>query len=453
MQENSRGTFGGILGTIAVVGGSAVGLGNIWRFPYMAGENGGAIFILLYFLMSIFISVPIMLSEFTIGRAGQGNSMASFRKLSNNRLWQIVGIMGMMTAYIIMSYYAIIAGWSLDFIYESAAGNMMNHTPESLSTAFHAFISSGMKPIMWTLLFLVLSCGILVFGVTKGIEKANKILMPLMVIILVGMVVNSVTLSGWSEGVNFLFEPDFSKLTWGVALKALGQSFFSMSLGMGAMVVYGSYIKRTENMYKIAGIVAISDVVIAVLSGLAIFPAVFTYGIEVTSGVELVFLTLPNIFNQMAGGYYISIAFFLLLFFAAITSSVSLIEVVIAFISEELKIKRKHSTVIAFILIASIAILCALSQMPDSPIKLLGMTLFDFNDMITSIFIMPLCALFIVIFVGWFLSRRVVISELSSDGLFSYTTLIKFSYFMIRYVVPCVIILLFVSGVLTLFAS
>ncbi len=451
MSEN-RGTFGGILGTIAVVGGSVVGLGNIWRFPYMAGENGGAVFILLYFCMSLFISVPIMLSEFTIGRAGQGNSMASFRKLSKNRLWQIVGIMGMLTAYIIMSYYAVIAGWSLDFIYESAAGNMMGHSPEELSTAFTSFISSGTKPILWSLLFLVLSCGILVFGVTKGIEKANKILMPLMVIILVGMVLNSLSLPGWGEGVNFLFEPDFSKLTWGVALKALGQSFFSMSLGMGAMIVYGSYIKRTENVYRIAGIVAISDVTIAILSGLAIFPAVFTYGIEVTSGVELVFLTLPNIFNQMVGGYYISIAFFLLLFFAAITSSVSLIEVVIAFISEELKIKRIQSTAIAFVLIAVVSILCALSQMPDSPISLFGMTLFDFNDMITSIFIMPLCALAIVFFVGWFLSRKVVFSELSSNGRYPYSKLIKFNYFMIRYIVPCVIILLFVSGVLSLFA-
>ncbi len=434
-----------------MVGGSVVGLGNIWRFPYMAGENGGALFILLYFLMSIFISVPIMLSEFTIGRAAKSNSMGAFRRLSKNRLWQLVGFAGILTAYVIMSYYAVIAGWSLDFIYESAAGNLLGQTPEALSAAFNSFIADGTKPIMWMAIFLVLSCGILVFGVTKGIERANKVLMPLMVIILIGMVLNSVTLSGWSEGVSFLFHPDLSKLTWGVALKALGQSFFSMSLGMGAMIVYGSYIKRRDNLYKIAGIVAVSDLSIAILSGLAIFPAVFTFNIEVTSGAELVFLTLPNIFNQMAGGYYVSIAFFILLFFAAITSSVSLLETIIAFVSEEFKVRRLWATIITFVSTAIIGSLCALSQMPDSAIKIAGYSLFDFNDILSSTFIMPLCAVAIVIFVGWFLSRKVVISELTSDGLYPTNRLVKASYFLIKYIVPAVVILLFVSGVATLF--
>ncbi|MFI3331989.1 MAG: sodium-dependent transporter [Rikenellaceae bacterium] len=451
MQEN-RGTFGGILGTIAVVGGSVVGLGNIWRFPYMAGENGGAVFILLYFFMSIFISLPIMISEFSIGRSTQSNSLGAFRKLSKNRGWQLVGFLGVFTAYVIMSYYAVIAGWSLDFIYKSASGSMLGQSPEALSTAFSNFVSSGTGPIAWMGLFLLLSCAILVFGVTKGIERANKVLMPLMVVILLGMVFNSSTLDGWKQGVNFLFHPDLSKLTWGVALQALGQSFFSMSLGMGAMIVYGSYIKRSDSLFKIAGIVAVSDLTIAILSGLAIFPAVFTFGIEVTSGAELVFLTLPNIFNQMAGGYYVSIAFFLLLFFAAITSSVSLLETIIAFITEEFKIKRVYSTIITFVTTAIIGSLCALSQMTDSKIQIFGMSLFDFNDTLSSIFMMPLCAIAIVIFVGWFLSGKVVLGELSSDGRFAYPRLIKFTYFMIKFIVPVVVMLLFISGVITLFA-
>ncbi|MFI3249022.1 MAG: sodium-dependent transporter [Rikenellaceae bacterium] len=451
MQE-SRGTFGGMLGTIAVVGGSVVGLGNIWRFPYMAGENGGAVFIILYFMMSLFISVPIMLSEFTIGRAGRSNSMGSFRKLSSNKWWQVVGFMGTITAFIIISYYAVIAGWSLEFVYSSATGEMIGQSPEALGATFDNFVSSGDGPIKWSILFLVLTSGILVFGVTKGIEKANKVLMPLMVVILIGMVINSFTLSGWSDGVSFLLKPDFSKLSWGVALKALGQSFYSMSIGMGIMIVYGSYIKQKENFYKIAGIVAVSDVTIAVISGLAIFPAVFTYGIEVTSGAELVFLTLPNIFNQMAGGYYISIAFFVLLFFAAITSSVSLMETVIAFISDELKVKRIYATAISLVLISVASIFCALSQMPDSQITVLGMSLFDFNDTITSIFIMPICAILIVVFVGWFLSRKIVFDELSSEGHYTNNKLINLSFFMIRYVVPVVVTLLFISGVITLFA-
>ncbi|MFI3330614.1 MAG: sodium-dependent transporter [Rikenellaceae bacterium] len=448
---SKRSTFGNIFGTIAVVGGSVVGLGNIWRFPYVAGENGGAAFILVYICMSLFISIPIMLTEMSIGRAGQSNAMGSFRRLSKTRAWQGVGLLGVITAFIIMSFYSVIAGWSIKFFAESVSDGFAGKSPNEIESAFTAFISSGWKPISLALLFIVMSGAIIMGGVTKGIEKANKILMPIMAIILVGMVIKSTTLSGWSEGTKFLLNPDFSKITWSVALQALGQSFFSMSLGMGAMIIYGSYIKKKSNMFKIAGMVAISDVTIAVLSGLAIFPAVFTFGIEPASGPQLVFITLPNVFAQMSGGYILSIVFFVLLFFAAITSSVSLIEVMVSFVHEEFRIKRVQATLIIMIALALISSACVMSQMPGSTIRVIGLDLIDFNDKLTSVFLMPVGALFSMLFGGWVLSRKSLFNELSSNGLFKHDTLIKITYFLVKYIIPAVILLLFITETIKFF--
>ena len=340
-----RGSFASRFGTIAAVGGSVIGLGNIWRFPYVAGENGGAAFILIYLTISFLISIPIMLSEFSLGRSTKRNSMRAFSKLAPGTKWKWVGYMGILCAFIILSFYCVIAGWSLEFLKESVLNRFHDRTPEQVAAAFDGFVASGWRPIAWTLVFIAASAFIVYSGIEKGIERYNKILMPMLFLLLFGMALNALTLDGARQGIDFLLKPDFSKITGTTVLEALGQSFFSMSLGMGCMITYGSYLRKNENMFRIGAMVSLSDITVAVLSGLAIFPAVFSFGISPTSGPELVFLTLPNVFARMSGGYVISVVFFVLLFLAAITSSVSLLEVIIAYLSEEMRITRSKAIV------------------------------------------------------------------------------------------------------------
>ena len=297
-----RGSFASRFGTIAAVGGSVIGLGNIWRFPYVAGENGGAAFILIYLTISFLISIPIMLSEFSLGRSTKRNSMRAFSKLAPGTKWKWVGYMGILCAFIILSFYCVIAGWSLEFLKESVLNRFHDRTPEQVAAAFDGFVASGWRPIAWTLVFIAASAFIVYSGIEKGIERYNKILMPMLFLLLFGMALNALTLDGARQGIDFLLKPDFSKITGTTVLEALGQSFFSMSLGMGCMITYGSYLRKNENMFRIGAMVSLSDITVAVLSGLAIFPAVFSFGISPTSGPELVFLTLPNVFARMSGG-------------------------------------------------------------------------------------------------------------------------------------------------------
>ncbi len=443
-MENKRSTFGSRFGAIAVVGGAAIGLGNIWKFPYVAGENGGAAFILIYIAISILISIPVMLSEFAIGRRSQKNTLGAFKVVSQQKGWRSIGYLGILAAFVILSFYSVIAGWSLEFIKESVAGEFMHSSVAEVTDHFTAFVASGWRPSLWTLGFLALNCVVVALGINKGIERYSKILMPLLAILLLAMAVGSVFLSGWRESAEFLFKPDWSKITPSAIISAMGQSFFSMSLGMGAMITYGSYIDRRENLYKVAGTVAVADVTVAILAGLAIFPAVFTYGINPTSGPELVFITLPALFAQIPGGYVISIAFFFLLFFAAVTSSFSLLEVIVAYLSEEFKIARTAANVISFFAVGVLGVLCALSQMPDSSLYIGKLNLFDFFDTFSSNYLLPIGGLAIVIFTGWFFNRNDLKNELTSNGLYGrklYSPLLG----LIRYIVPVAIVLMFLN--------
>ena len=279
-----RGSFGSRFGTVAAVGGSVIGLGNIWRFPYVAGENGGAAFILIYLATSFLISIPIMLSEFSIGRSTRRNPMRAFNKLAPGSKWKLVGYMGILTAFVILSFYCVIAGWAFEFLKESVFNQFNGRSADQIRDSFNGFVASGWKPVIWTFLFTVASAGIVLSGVEKGIERYTKILMPMLFVLLLGMAVNSLTLDGAQAGIEFLLKPDFSKITGTTVLQALGQSFFSMSLGMGAMITYGSYLRKNENMPRVGAMVAFSDITVAILSGLAIFPAVFSFGISPTSG-------------------------------------------------------------------------------------------------------------------------------------------------------------------------
>lgn len=444
MRERS--SFGSKFGAIAAATGSAIGLGNIWRFPYIAGENGGAAFILIYIAIVFLIGLPMMLSEFSIGRYTKRNVFGAFHVLKPKSKWYFIGILGIATAFTILSFYSVVAGWTVDFLKESILNNFQGQSSDQIRSGFGAFVASGWQPVLWTVLFVSATGFIVMSGIEKGIERYNKILMPLMVLILIGLGINAATLDGFKEGISFLFKPDFSKITGSVVIEALGQAFFSLSLGMGTMITYGSYIRSKDNMFMTAGSVAISDTLIAMLAGIAIFPAVFSFGISPTSGPDLVFITLPNIFQQMTGGYFLSILFFLLLFIAAVTSSVSIMEVLVAYCTEELKITRKKAVILISLTVMATASICAVSQMPDSPLKIAGLNLFDFFDKISSIYMMPAGALLITIFTGWYFGKRRLRDELTSGGLYG-VRLYPLFLFVVRYIAPVVIAVIFMSKV------
>ncbi|PLX13552.1 MAG: sodium-dependent transporter, partial [Marinilabiliales bacterium] len=307
---SNRDSFGSKFGVIAATAGSAVGLGNIWRFPYVAGESIGGAFVLIYLAFIFIIGVPVMLSEFTIGRKAKLNTFGAFKKLAPGKPWYIIGIMGLVAAFFILAFYSTIAGWTLEYIVKAFANGFEN---QNTTIIFESFKSSTFRPLLWQFVFMGLTAWIVFSGVKDGIEKYTKILMPLLFVLIVIMCVRSLTLDGASKGLEFLFKPDFSKITWGVILEALGQAAFSLSIGMGALITYGSYINKDNNLPKTAFQVSLADTLIALLAGVMIFPAVFALGMNPEAGPGLVFQVLPELFMKMPGGYVFSIVFFILL--------------------------------------------------------------------------------------------------------------------------------------------
>lgn len=443
---NQRDGFGSRIGAIAAAAGSAVGLGNIWRFPYIVGENGGGAFILVYILIIIAIGIPVMLSEFTIGRRAQRNAFGSFRLLAPGQPWYLIGVMGIGAAFMILAFYSTVAGWTLEYLFLSLTNAFKGRTPAELQQMFSDFSTSGWRPVIWQVIIMVLTAGIIVAGVHKGIEKYTKILMPLLFILLIVLAIRSVTLKGAMDGLNFLFKPDFSKINGSVILEALGQGFFSMSIGMGTIITYGSYIRKDDKLSGTAFSVAAADLSVALLAGVAIFPAVFAFGIAPSAGEGLAFITLPNIFQQMAGGYFWSVLFFVLLLIAALTSTISVLEVVVAFLSEELKIKRKAATIMAASGITFLGILCTLSLMPESSIRLFGQDLFEVAESSSANFLLPLGGFMIVIFVGWFMGKSHVRDELSNGGKLK-ARLFSLYLFIVRFLAPIAIAMVFLNQV------
>lgn len=443
MNMKKRSTFGSRFGAIAVVGGSVVGLGNIWKFPYVAGENGGGAFILIYIVICFLIAMPVMMSEFAIGRSTASNPLGAVKKLTPRRGWRGIGYLSIIAAFMILPFYCVISGWTIEFLKDSVLDRFTGADAAAVAGRFNAFVATGWQPALWTIMFLAACCAIVGMGIEKGIERYSKVLMPALLLLLVGLSAYSATLGGFSESVEFLFRPDFSKIDGSVMIKALGQAFFSMSIGMGAMITYGSYIKREENFYKVAGTVVVGDVFVALLAGLAIFPAVFSFGISPTSGPDLVFLTLPTLFGQMTGGYVVSIFFFVLLLFAAMTSVFSLLEVLVCYFSEEFRLSRWAATGITFAAIAFMAVLCTLSQMPDG-FTIGGKTLFDILDLTSSNYILPIGGLAIVVFAGWVMDKTVLRDQFTGEGKYGlgiYPAL----RFMIRFIIPVAIALMFLN--------
>ncbi len=441
---SERGGFKSKFGLIAAVGGSVVGLGNIWRFPYLAGENGGAAFIIIYIAICLFISVPVMISEISIGRMGQKDVVNSYRALAGNRRWDGAGFIGVLASFVMLSFYCVVGGWALHFVKESLFNNLAGLDSEGVRHSLDMFVNSGWQPVIWSIIFVIATSIIVAMGIEKGIEKYNKVFMPMIVIILLGMFFYSFSMSGFNAGVSFLLKPDFTKITPMVVLQALGQSFFSLSLGMGTMITYGSYINRKADIGKLATTISLTDMCVAVLSGLAIFPAVFSMGISPTSGPDLVFITLPSVFNQMGIGYFISLIFFILLFIAAITSSVSLVEVIITYLKDEFKIRRPKGVVILTLILFVSCSFSALSQMEGSTLTIAGTPLFDFYNNVSGMILMPLGGLLPVIFIGWFLAERKFRNEITNGGELRvrlYHTL----RFIIKFVAPIFIITLFLN--------
>lgn len=440
----AQGTFKTSIGTFAAVAGSVVGLGNIWRFPYLAGENGGFAFLIVYIITSVLISVPVMLSEFSIGRSQKCNAMRAFKNISGGP-WFLIGFLGVATAYVIDSFYMVVGGWSLEFLRKSIMNSFSGMSPGEMEAGFNAYLADGTGPLIWAEVALVIAVIIIIAGVTKGIERMNKIIMPALITILIILVINSVFFLPNSEaGLSFLFHPDFSKITFKTILVALGQSFFSLSLGMGAMLTYGSYIRKEERLPNTAFKVMIFDSSIAMLSGMAIFPAVFSFGIDPSSGPQLLFLTMPNIFQQITGGYFLSIIFFLFVFMAAITSQVSLLEVVTAYVSEELGIKRWKAAISIFFTMSITGGMCALSQSDMDTFVFFGKSLFDIFDFISSNFMLPIGGLFIVLFAGWIMPERILFSQLTNNKTERpvYYLILRF---LIRFVSPACLSLMFLN--------
>ena len=440
-----RGSFDSKIGVVLATAGSAVGLGNVWRFPYMAGENGGAAFILIYIGCILLLGIPGMICEFVVGRYAQANAARAYDILSRGKPWKLVGYLGILTGTIILGFYAVVAGWCLEYLLASIAGQLQGDA-EAVKDYFATFSSHPLKPVIWAVAFILVTHLVVIFGVRKGIERASKWLMPILLFLLLILVVASCLLPHAMEGVRFLFKPDFSKVNSRVFLDALGQAFFSLSLGTACLCTYASYFSKTTNLLRSAGQIALLDTIIAILSGLMIFPAAFSVGVSPDSGPSLIFITLPNVFQQAFAfmpvlGYVVSIMFYALLVFAALTSTISMHEIGTAFFSEELKLRRSSAAWILTIVCSLIAIFCSLSVgQPD--LQVMGRSLMDFCDFLTAQIMLPVGAFLTSVLVGWCASKALVREEFTNFETSSVKSLFGLYLFCVRFIVPVSIFLI-----------
>lgn len=441
-MSSDRGTFGSKLGIVLATAGSAVGLGNVWRFPYEAGQNGGAAFILIYIACIVVLGVPAMLCEFIIGRHGQSNASRAY----GGWPWKGVGYMGVLTGFIIMGFYSVVAGWTLQYVVAAVMGRLSGDAA-FFRQYFADFSSDPVKPIVWTVFFMLITHFVVVRGVQKGIERAGKLMMPVLFILLIVLVVCSLLLPGAWRGVEFLLKPDFSKVTGETFLEALGQTFFSLSIGMAALCTYASYFGRQTNLARSAVQIVAIDSVVAILSGLMIFPAAFSVGIEPDSGPSLIFITLPNVFERAFAavpfiGYIVSILFYLLIALAALTSIISMHEVPTSFVCEEFRVGRRLAAAIVTGLAMAVGVLCSLSMGECRWLSLFGKNLFDFFDFLTANVLLTLGGFLNCIFVGWYVPHKIVRDEVSNWGTLR-VRYFRLFVFAAKYVCPAAILSIF----------
>lgn len=443
--NNERAVFATKFGAIATTVGSAVGLGNIWRFPYEAGTHGGGAFLIFYIGFVLLIGVPLLCAEFCMGRDTRSNIFGAYRKLLPGSHWFYAGYIGILASVLILSFYSVVAGWTIEYCLSSLFGQL---DFSDTATGHNQFtdMTTGWRPVMWTVIFLVCNFLILIGGVTKGIERASNILMPLLFLLLVVFCINSFTMPAFSEGIEFLFKPDFSKINAGVLLGALGQAFFSLSLGLGCMMTYASYFNDKTRLGRTAVTTALLDSVVAILAGVIIFPAVFSFGISPEAGPTLVFETLPFIFSQLPAGQVWSTLFFLLLFLASLTSTVSMSEIPIAYLCEEKKMSRKKATVIASLIGLVGGLICALSFGPISDVTICGMTFFSLFDYLSSNICLPVGGMICSLFVGWKVNQKIIKAQFTDRGAFKFP-LLKLLVFFLRWVCPIAIFLIFLNSI------
>jgi NSS family neurotransmitter:Na+ symporter len=444
-MSGAREHWGSRLGFIMASAGSAVGLGNVWKFPYMAGSNGGGAFLVIYLGCVLFFGLSLVMAELAIGRTTQLNPVGAFRKLAGRR-WSVVGGLGVATAFIILSFYIVVAGWTLAYVVFMAEGTFGGLNVDQNTTIFTGFVSAPVQPLIYAAVFTVLMIGVVLGGVASGIERASKWLMPLLFILLIVLAVRAVTLPGAGEGLAFYLSPDWSKVTAGTWGGAVSQAFFSLSLGMGAMLTYGSYMSKEQNLPRDASLVVGLDTLVALLAGLVILPAVFSAGFEPGAGPGLTFMTLPAVFAAMPAGTLFGIAFFVLLAIAALTSAVSLLEVVVSYFVDDKGLSRPAATIGAGMVIFIIGIPVSLSMGVWSDVTIAGKGFLDLADFITSSVMMPIGGLFIALFVGWFMGPR-AIEALKSHPDQS-LALAGLWLFILRFVAPLGIAWILIQGLI-----
>ncbi len=442
-----RANFGSRMGAVLAAAGSAVGLGNIWRFPTEVGNNGGAAFFLIYIACVLLVGLPVMVSEFVVGRHTHANTITAFRRLAPGRWWQVTGVEGVFVAFLILSYYIVVGGWTLHYSAASLTGGLSGN--EDFARHFTLFSASPWRPVAYALLFMALVHLTISGGVRRGIERFSKVMMPMLLLIISVLVVCSFSMSGFGQGMRFLLTPDFSQVTPDVVLSAVGQAFFSLSLAMGCLCTYASYFDDKANLVKTAFSVITIDTIVAVLAAFIIFPAVFSVGVAPDAGPGLVFITLPNVFNMAfhnvpVVGYAFSTLFYLLLFLAALTSAISLHEPVTAYLHEEWRISRKAAAGVVTALCSLLGVVCSLSFGPLSELTVAGMTLFDLFDFLSAKIIIPLGGVLIALFVGWRMDPKLVEDEVTNRSKLN-IPILRPLVFLIRWVAPLAISLIFVN--------
>lgn len=450
-MNKNKNVFTSKVGAILATAGSAVGLGNVWRFPTEAGTNGGGAFILIYVLFMLLLGVPIMVTEFSIGRHGGKDVSHAFVKMSGGKKgWRWMGLIPMVSGFLVLSYYAVVAGWTLYYAYEALIDGFSGKSPEDFTNDFGAFSSDPFQPVLWMGIIIVLTCGIVALGVQKGIERGAKIMMPMLFVFILVLVGCSLTLPNASKGLTFLFQPDFSKVNSSVILSAMGQAFFSLSVGLGCLCTYACYFRKDVDLMKDGLHVASIDTLAALFSGLIIFPAVYSIpGLQPDAGPSLVFVTLPNVFQHEFGdmtwlAYLFSLIFYLLLVMAALTSSISMLEMSTAYFNKNLHLSRPLATVIVSVVCLVLGTFCSLSFGDWKDVQIFGMGFFDLFDFLVAKLIMPIGGMLMCIFLGWVVNEKVLRDELTNHGTIK-SPLYPAFRFIIRYFAPICIFLIFVN--------
>ena len=444
---SERANFKNTLGVILATAGSAVGLGNVWRFPYMTGQNGGASYIVIYILCVLLLGIPCMISEFIIGRHSASNTARAYNKMGN-RWWGIIGMLSVSTGFLITCYYVIVSGWCLQYMYATVLGELHGDAAYFISY-FSDFSSNPWKPLLWVAVFMGITHWVIIHGVRGGIERASKVLMPALFILLLVIVVASCMLPGAERGISFLLKPDFSKIDGSVCLNAMGQSFYSLSIGMGCICTYASYFSRRTNLSQSAIQISVIDCLVAILAGLMIFPAAFSVCVQPDSGPSLIYITLPNVFQQAFSavpfvGTIVSFAFYALMSLAALTSMISLHEVSTAFFQEEMHISRKRSATIVSVSTSVIAIFCSLSLAGVDWLVIGGKSLFDWFDFVTGQLFLPIVGFFACLFIGWYVPKDIVRDEFTNWGTLR-SPLYPVFLVCVRFVCPTGILLVFLN--------